>query len=279
MQLESMSIDELEIETIPGFSPTKEYTYSIPGNLFTYSERFDIGWTGSAGVSGKVVSDTDNALFEFLGKSLSITTITDPYTASIEVEKDSDTSRVCMLRLEFSGSSTEYHDIQLNTQAGTIFQAGSGANLGYGVVDNGTTWRIYIGAKSVDSLNTTVSAYLFPAVAGSLGNYDPTATGSITMVNHQIAITDELTDYVKTEDEPITTANGIDDTPDSVFISLTYDGVSHSSEYTQAYGVASSYGMRFIARQLGYIPNWVSIKLRGASLTRMAFPRVKINYG
>lgn len=65
----------------------------------------------------------------------------------------------------------------------------------------------------------------------------------------------------------------------SVFVSLTYDGVTHGTEHTEDYGEPSEYGKRFILYRLGYVANWVGIKLRGASRSRMAFSRAKIKYG
>lgn len=64
-----------------------------------------------------------------------------------------------------------------------------------------------------------------------------------------------------------------------VFISLTHDGLSHGTEWAQSYGSPSEYGKRFIVYCLGYVTGWVGIRLRGASRSRMAFSRAKINYG
>jgi len=63
---------------------------------------------------------------------------------------------------------------------------------------------------------------------------------------------------------------------DTVFISLIYDGVSHTSEHTIRYGGPSQYNNRFIAYRLGYVNDWFAIKLRGASRTRMAFSTANI---
>jgi len=65
----------------------------------------------------------------------------------------------------------------------------------------------------------------------------------------------------------------------TVFVSLTYDGVTHGFEYVQAYGDPSAFTTRFILYQLGHVDQWVSIKLRGASRSRMAFSRVKMEAG
>lgn len=65
----------------------------------------------------------------------------------------------------------------------------------------------------------------------------------------------------------------------AVFLSLTYDGNSHGTEVSINYGEPSEYSKRFIVYQLGYVSDWVAIKLRGASRSRMAFSRAKINFG
>lgn len=65
----------------------------------------------------------------------------------------------------------------------------------------------------------------------------------------------------------------------TVFVSLSYDGVTHGQEWTQMYGAPASYGDRFITRRLGHVNNWFSLKLRGASRSRMAFSRGVLTYG
>lgn len=65
----------------------------------------------------------------------------------------------------------------------------------------------------------------------------------------------------------------------TVFISLTYDGVTHSMEKIVEYGLPSEFGKRFIVRRMGYVRDWFSIRLRGASRSRMAFSRGKVTYG
>lgn len=65
----------------------------------------------------------------------------------------------------------------------------------------------------------------------------------------------------------------------SVFVSLTYDGITHGREWIRSYGKPSEYGHRFILNRLGYVNNWVGIKLRGNSTSRMAFSRAKLEVG
>lgn len=76
----------------------------------------------------------------------------------------------------------------------------------------------------------------------------------------------------------IETVPGFTDTNDAtVFMSLTYDGVTHSSEHTIDYGLPGAYSKRFIKYRLGYVNNWMSIRLRGATRSRMAFSRAIID--
>lgn len=64
-----------------------------------------------------------------------------------------------------------------------------------------------------------------------------------------------------------------------VFVSITYDGITHSTEITMQYGGPSEYLKRFIQRRFGYVTDWMAFRLRGASRSRMAFSRAFINYG
>jgi len=65
----------------------------------------------------------------------------------------------------------------------------------------------------------------------------------------------------------------------TVFVSLTPDGVTHGTEYSMEYGLPSDYNQRFIRYRFGYVRNWFAFKLRGASVSRMAFSTAKIQYG
>ena len=65
----------------------------------------------------------------------------------------------------------------------------------------------------------------------------------------------------------------------TVFLSLTYNGVTYGKEWTKLYGEPSNYGQRFICRRLGYVRDWVGFKMRGVSRSRMAFGRAFIDYG
>lgn len=62
-------------------------------------------------------------------------------------------------------------------------------------------------------------------------------------------------------------------------VSLTYNGVVYTKEVFVPYGGQYEYDKRFIINRLGYVRNWFSLRLRGASRSRMAFSRAKVRYG
>lgn len=87
-------------------------------------------------------------------------------------------------------------------------------------------------------------------------------------------------EHMSIDELEIETIPGFTTTDDAtVFLSFTYDGVSYGTEVPIEYGKPSVYGQRFIARRLGYVRDWFSLRLRGASRSRMAFSRAFINYG
>lgn len=65
----------------------------------------------------------------------------------------------------------------------------------------------------------------------------------------------------------------------TLFVSLTYDGVTYGHEVTARYGSPHEYNQRYIVNRLGYVRNWVGFKLRGASRAKMAFGRGYLEVG
>jgi len=63
-----------------------------------------------------------------------------------------------------------------------------------------------------------------------------------------------------------------------VSTSLTYNGVTYGSEYYQLYGEPNDYNQRFILRRLGIVNDWVGLKFRGATKSRMSFSLMEITY-
>lgn len=65
----------------------------------------------------------------------------------------------------------------------------------------------------------------------------------------------------------------------SVFVSITYDGLTYGKEYIMQYGQPDQYRDRFIRYRFGYVRDWFGFKFRGASTTRMAFSIFSLDYG
>lgn len=65
----------------------------------------------------------------------------------------------------------------------------------------------------------------------------------------------------------------------TLFVSLTYDGVTYGHEVTALYGRTGDYNQRYIVNRMGYVRNWVGFKLRGASRAKMAFGRGYLEVG
>lgn len=65
----------------------------------------------------------------------------------------------------------------------------------------------------------------------------------------------------------------------TVAISLSQDGVNQSSEAWTDYASMAKYNKRFIMRRLGYTRDFVSIRMRGVSRSRMAFSYGVLKYG
>lgn len=61
--------------------------------------------------------------------------------------------------------------------------------------------------------------------------------------------------------------------------SITYDGVTYSSEWWDIYGLKDEYTMRYIVRRLGDISSWAGFKFRAVTKSRMAFGAIRLIYG
>jgi len=61
--------------------------------------------------------------------------------------------------------------------------------------------------------------------------------------------------------------------------SLTYDGVSYSTEWWDLYSETGEYNLRYLQRQLGYVPHWAGFRFRGVTTSRMAFAKMRLAYG
>ena len=116
------------------------------------------------------LEDVGSAAYGFVYQQPTISGAAFP--ASIFVRKDSiaRTTRFCMLRIRFFGSTDEYNDLRFDTSTGELSTeaAGPDADLAAGVLDiDANWWRIWLSARRIDSGNTTVRIYFYPAAGAS----------------------------------------------------------------------------------------------------------------
>jgi len=64
----------------------------------------------------------------------------------------------------------------------------------------------------------------------------------------------------------------------TVALSASYNGLTYGAEYWIDYGAENEYGKGFYARAVGYVPNWVGYRFRGATRSRMAFLNLRLTY-
>ena len=87
-------------------------------------------------------------------------------------------------------------------------------------------------------------------------------------------------DTLSVDELEILTVPGFNTDDDAtVFISQSQDGEFYGQEALVQYGAPGEYNKRFIKRQLGYVRNFVTYRLRGISRSRMAFSAARIKYG
>ena len=64
----------------------------------------------------------------------------------------------------------------------------------------------------------------------------------------------------------------------TVAFSTSYNGLTYGHEEWLDYGGQNEYDKRFFARALGYVPDWVTLKFRGATRSRMSFLNLRLTY-
>ncbi len=77
----------------------------------------------------------------------------------------------------------------------------------------------------------------------------------------------------------LNTITGFESSNTNVFISVSDNGVTDSSEYVQLYGEAGNYNTRFVAFGFGYFNQQFSIKCRALTKDRVNFSGLKVRYG
>lgn len=87
-------------------------------------------------------------------------------------------------------------------------------------------------------------------------------------------------DGMSIDEVELETIPGHTDTEDAkVALSITYDGFSFGREYWLKYGDPRDYNQKLIARSLGDADDWMALRFRGASKSRMSFALLRMIYG
>ena len=118
-------------------------------------------------------------------------------------------------------------------------------------------------------------------IDGRIGYLDETvATHYGNMVRCTMYTPFTYLQYQSIDQMEIFTIPGFTSTDDAtVFVSLTYNGVTYGQEISLNYGAPSAYNQRFEAYRLGFVDNWVGFKFRWLSQSRMAFGLMRITHG
>lgn len=117
----------------------------------------------------------------------------------------------------------------------------------------------------------------FSARVGKLDNSISTLYGqNVECIFYSPMIT---LDGMSIDELEIKTISGFTTEEATVSISLSYDGQAYSKEWFNLYGNKNQRGNRFIARRLGYVSDYVGVKFRSVTPSRLAFGSLELTYG
>lgn len=176
------------------------------GNLLNRSEGFNQSeWTqtgtpvitvntepgpdGTQAPGPDKIEDDDAAGFELISQSGAAFHVSDDFTASVYVKKDTTprTTRFVLLRLQFGSVATEPNDVKLDTSTGEVNGSLTDGGGSVGVQAVGDWWRVHVTAANQNGSNTSVTVQIYPAAGASATWVNSTgATGSATFWGAQL---------------------------------------------------------------------------------------------
>jgi hypothetical protein len=168
---------------------TTAWTSSSKTNYIDGTHDFtNAEWTGPAAVDYRTLTDSNAAAYHSVLQKHTVYAGEDAVVqARVSKDNVAKTTRFPILRLEFRTEAASSCDVALDTSTGEVVLANnSNATVhGYGVIDEGRYWRIWISANDNGRGNSQVWPSLFPAVgAGTLmtsADYSVTGQGTITV--------------------------------------------------------------------------------------------------
>lgn len=206
-------------------SPNTSWNAEMAGNILLHSQEFsDPTWVkiGSPLVvtedfadspesvptmTADQISDNDGVDLAYIYQDVSVTALV-RYAFSIYIQKDSDTTRFPLLRLEYrGGTATNDSYVYLNTQTGDRLPGGTitAGNFTVAVEDIGTYWRVTLRSTNSKSA-TSVRCYAYPAYSNVFGSPAVSLTGSIIAWGAQLRPDNWDATYIATDNTPITPA-------------------------------------------------------------------------
>lgn len=271
--IESLSVDKLEVQTIPGVTAD-----NTPSTAVQFSTASAVSQIHSFGPSDDIdfIAGTTYTFSAFVkNNGVRYVAISLP-EANFNVNSNVSFDLVGGVVGNNSGSNQAYiqpfsNDWFRVSVVLTCISSGSTKLSIVGVVGGGT------------SLTTTGdgTGCFASRVQTEVGTVPSKATKTVGLKRgNNITIYSDNINFWENETDTTMVSNGIgpmlltDDA--TVGISFTVDGRTHSNEFFELYGDKSEYNQRFYVRRLGYVRHWIGIKLRGASRSRMAFANLNI---
>jgi hypothetical protein len=156
----------------------------------------------------------------------------------------------------------------------------------------GTEGRMqYLWAKSGGLTDTNVSTLLAGLNNNDSENSNRPVSGIIQFNDTKGSQDGNPTEYILTtpfinlerasiDEIEIETIPGLTVGEVTAFLSVTYDGLSYSKEWTLVYsGNKGDVNRRFIFRRIGYCRQWMGFKLRLVTTEKVAFANMVVRYG
>ena len=218
-------------------------------NLLTYSEAFDNSdWTKTSSptttaddatapdgtTTADKLDDTTGVFASYYQQPA--LEVAERYTASIFIKKDSTgrATRFPMLRLQFSGSTTEQNDLRVDTATGEFLIDGFNVNpaaFGGVISIDADWWLAWITTSSDDQSNNTLRFAFYPSAGGdSAFALGATPIGFVHAWGAQLSESLPLINYVSTGSAAAAAPRGSD--IDQYFLTSHDDALLPSTAYS-----------------------------------------------